>query len=303
MTRERLGFVGLGRMGAPLVRRLARAGFPVAVLDRDPARMRALEGDPLISLSADLEELEREADILLTCLPSEKAVEEVATALHRPGLLLLDLSTVRPSTARRLHAALAAKGVHHVECPMIEGPAHAEAGTLFLLVSGEPADIARIRPLLPVLGREHRIVGGPGSASRIKCIQNGLGLVQLAAIAEALALVAADGGDLDTFVAIVGEAGGMAASPLFRAVAPLMRAPAPAAAGALRIGAKDSALAAGLAEEHGLDLPLFRHTAELFRAALGEGLADRDITAIARVVERACGIRIAREAAGPGGAE
>jgi 2-hydroxy-3-oxopropionate reductase len=300
MTAERLGFVGLGAMGAPIARRLALAGFPVTVLDRDPARMGALEGTPRLSLAADLEELEREADILLTCLPSEKAVLEVAAALRRPGLLVVDLSTIRPTTARRLHAELAGRLVRHVECPMIKGPAEAEAGTLFLLVSGEPADIERIRPLLPVIGSEHRIVGGPGAASRIKTVQNGLGLVQLAAIAEALTLVAADGGDLDRFIEVVAAAGGMAASPLFRAKAPRMREPAPEAAGALRIGAKDSALADGLAEELGLDLPLFRRTAELFRAALAQGLGEADIAAVARALERETGISIARAGEGEG---
>jgi 3-hydroxyisobutyrate dehydrogenase-like beta-hydroxyacid dehydrogenase len=298
MGGERLGFVGLGAMGAPVARRLAAAGWPVAVLDRDPARAAALAGLPRISLAAELAELEREADILLTCLPSEKAVEEVAGALARPGLLLLDLSTIRPTTARRLHGELALRGVHHVECPMLKGPREAAEGTLFLIVSGEPTDIERIRPLLPAIGSEHRIVGGPGAASRIKTVQNGLGLVQLAAIAEALALVAADGGELDTFIEVVGAGGGMAATPLFRAKAPLMRERAPVAAGALRIGAKDSALAAGLAHELGLDLPLFDRAAELFRAALGEGLGEADIAAIARVVERETGIRVARSEAG-----
>jgi len=295
MTAERLGFVGLGAMGAPIARRLALAGFPVTVLDRDEGRMRALEGTPHLSLAADLEELEREADILLTCLPSEKAVLEVAGALRRAGLLLLDLSTIRPTTARRLHAELAARGIRHVECPMIEGRAEAEAGTLFLLVSGEPADIERIRPLLPVIGSEHRIVGGPGAASRITCVQNGLGLVQLAAIAEALTLVAADRAELDRFIEVVGAAGGMAASPLFRAAAPRMREPAPEPAERLRIGAKDSLLAEGLAEELGLDLPLFRRTAELFRAALALGLGEADIVAVARALERETGLRLARE--------
>ncbi|MCL6607215.1 MAG: NAD(P)-dependent oxidoreductase [Geminicoccaceae bacterium] len=294
MRAERLGIVGLGSMGAPIARRLALAGFPTTVLDRDEGRMRALEGTPHLSLAADLEELEREADILLTCLPSEKAVLEVAAALRRPGLLVADLSTIRPTTARRLHAELTARGIRHVECPMIEGVARAEARTLFLLVSGEPADIERIRPLLPVIGSEHRIVGCPGAASRIKCVQNGLGLVQLAAMAEALTLVAADGGDLDRFVEVVAGAGGMAASPLFRAAAPRMREPAPEPAERLRIGAKDSVLAEGLAEELGLDLPLFRRTAELFRAALGQGLGEADIAAIARALERETGIRLAR---------
>ncbi|BCX18192.1 MAG: 3-hydroxyisobutyrate dehydrogenase [Geminicoccaceae bacterium] len=296
MRKDRLGFVGLGAMGAPIARRLAAAGFPVALFDRDPARLATLEGTANLSRAADLAELERDADILLTCLPSEKAVCEVAAALRRPVLFLLDLSTVRPTTARTLHAELAGRGIRYVECPSIGGPAEAEAGTLLLLLSGDPTDIERIRPLLPTIGNRARIVGGPGAASRVAIVASALGLVQLAAIAEALALLAADGGDLDGFVEALAEAGETVAKPCLATAARRMGERRAAVTRTLRIAAKDAALAEGLAEEVGLDLPLFRRTAELFRAALGEGLGEDDLTSIARVVERETGLRIVRDA-------
>lgn len=294
MERETLGFLGLGATGAPIARRLAAAGWPLVLLERDRAAAEALAGTGPVAIARDLPELERRAGILLTCLPSEKAVEEVAHGLHRPGLLLLDLSTIRPATARRLHAGLAARGVRHVECPILASVNDATARSHFLVVSGEPADVDRIRPLLPVIGHDHRLVGGPGAASRMVCVHNALGLVQLAAIAEAMALFAAEGGELDGFVEVVLAGAGTAASPLFRAEAPRMRDAAPAPGTTLRIAAKDAALAASMAEEAGLDLPLLRRTAELFRAALAEGLGELDMAALARAIERETGVEIAR---------
>ncbi|MCX8100865.1 MAG: NAD(P)-dependent oxidoreductase [Geminicoccaceae bacterium] len=297
MERETIGFLGLGAAGAPIARRLAAAGWPLVLLERDRAAAEALAGAGSIAIARDLAELERRVGIVLTCLPSEKAVEKVAGALARPGLLLFDLSTVRPATARRLHASLSGRGIRHVECPILPRLHEGPPSDLFLLVSGEPADIERVRPLLPVIGQEHRLVGGPGAASRIVCVHNALALVELAAIAEAMALLAADGGDLDAFLAVVAAGGGWAASPLFRAEAPRMREARPAPGTTLRIAAKDAALAASMAEEAGLDLPLFRRTAELLRAALAEGLGELDMAAVARAIERETGIAIARAAA------
>jgi 3-hydroxyisobutyrate dehydrogenase-like beta-hydroxyacid dehydrogenase len=115
------------------------------------------------------------------------------------------------------------------------------------------------------------------------------------AIAEALALVATAGGDLDRFIDVVGSGGGMAATPLFRAKAPVMRERAAASIGRLRIGAKDSRLAAELARAHGLELPLFRRSAEVYAAAMASGLSEADVAAIARIVERETGAAIARD--------
>ena len=288
---ERIGFIGLGAMGGPVAARLAAHGWKVTGFDTDRARAAAVRG---IELAGDPAGVVAAADILFTCLPNEPAVEAVLGAVAKPGLLLIDLSTIRPTTARRLHDELKARGVAHVECPMLKGAAEAAAGTLFLIVSGEPQDVERLKPFLPLIGSEHRIVGGPGAASRIKTVQNGLGLVQMCAIAEALAMIAADGGDLGAFIEVVGAGGGMAATPLFRAKAPLMRDPNAKALGSLHIGAKDSALAADLATDLGLDLPLFERSALLYRRAMAAGLAHADVAAVARMVETETGVQLAK---------
>ncbi len=290
---EAVGFVGLGVMGLPFAAHLVEAGHRVVVFDRDPAAMarapvRGLEP------AAGIDEVVAHADILFTCLPSPAAVRAVYADVAKPGLVACDTSTIDPNLARSLQAELEGRGVGYVECPMLGGIGEAEAGKLFLVVSGEAADVARVLPLALVAARDHRVVGGPGTASLFKSVQNGLGLVQMTAIAEALALVASAGGDLDAFIEVVGEGGGMAATPLFRAKAPAMRDPDAPAVGKLYIGAKDAALAAGLAEAEGLDLPLFRRSEAVYEAAITAGLAERDVSAIARVIEAQTGTRIAR---------
>ena len=290
---EAVGYVGQGVMGLPYAVHLANAGHRVSVFDREPAAMERARTRGL-EIATDIAAVVAHADILFTCLPSPAAVREVYAELAKPGLVACDNSTIDPNLARSLHAELKGRGVGYVECPMLGGVGEAEAGRLFLIVSGEAADVDRVLPLALVAARDHRVVGGPGTASLFKSVQNGLGLVQMTAIAEALALVATAGGDLDAFIDVVGEGGGMAATPLFRAKAPAMRDRDAPAVGKLYIGAKDAALAAGLAEAEGLDLPLFRRSDAVYRAAIAAGLAERDVSAIVRVIEAETGARIAR---------
>ena len=289
-----VGYVGLGVMGMPYARHLQNAGHEVVVYDQHvtTAARAASFG---LSVAPSIAAVVREASIVFTCLPNPDAVREVYAEIGKPGLLAIDNSTVGPTLAREIHATLAARGTAYVECPMLGGGGEAEAGQLFLIVSGEPAAVERALPLALVAARDHRVVGGPGTASLFKSVQNGLGLVQITAIAEALALVAAAGGDLDAFIDVVGAGGGMAATPLFRAKAPMMRRPPVAAVNKLYIAVKDAALAADLATEHGLDLPLFARSRDAYRSAIEAGIAEQDISAIAQVIETATGATIRKD--------
>lgn len=293
----RVGYIGLGVMGAPFAGHLAAAGHAVIVYDRAAAAMEraaaAAALTPVDSVAAAAEG----ADVLFTCLPHQRAVEEVYTALDQPGLLCCDNSTIGPTLAKSLHRRLAERGMQYVECPMLGGVDQARAGELYLLLSGDADAVARVLPLAAVAARGHCVVGGPGTASLFKTVQNGLGHVQATAIAEALVLVTAAGGDVDKFIDVVGAGGGMAATPLFRARAPMMRDPGLPAKGALHIAAKDIGLAAALAEEHGVSAPFMTRAAAVYAQAMKRGLESEDMATIARVVEDETGVRIAREEA------
>ena len=279
-----IGFIGLGAMGLPVARCLARAGHRLVAFDTSADRVAAATEMPGIEAAASASQVVEHADIVFVCVASPAIGESILAPLRKSGLVVCDLSTIGPTLAKRLNAELAERGIGYVECPMLGGIDEAAAGRLFLLVSGQSADIDRVADLLPVFGRAVRRVGGPGAASLFKTVQNGLGLVQLCAIAEALTTIERAGGDPSAFVEVAGEGGGMAATPLFRAKAPLMLQEKPPVKGSLHIGAKDSRLAAALAREVGIDAGLLQRSADLFARAMASGLAAEDIAAVRQMI-------------------
>ena len=285
-----IGVIGLGAMGLPIACRLARAGFRLVAFDTDPQAVEtALAGDR-VQRAASPRAVVEASDILLTCLPNPQVVEAVYGEIARPGLLACDCSTIGPTLAIRLHEELAARGVRYLECPMLGAPAQAANGELFLILSGDEAAATELAPILDVISRGRRFVGGPGQASRIKVVQNGLGLIQAVAIGEALSILAKAGADLQAFCEVVGEGGGMAATPLFRAKAKTMLEAKPQVLAKLRIGSKDIGLACALADEQGVPAPLLRETAQVLQDAMQMGLGESDFAMLARAVERRAGV-------------
>lgn len=293
MDGQKIGYIGLGVMGLPFAGHLHATGHDVFAYDK-AENARAAAGDKGLNIAAGIEDCVAFADVLFTCLPNPDAVKAVYAEVGKPGLVCCDNSTIGPTLAKTLEHELRSREVGYVECPMLGGVGEAERGELFLITSGDEANIARVLPLALAAARDHRIVGGPGSASLFKTVQNGLGHIQAAGIAEALALVAGSGGDLDQFIDVVGAGGGMAATPLFRAKAPMMRDLSSDPVGKLYIAAKDACLAATLADEMGLDLQLFRQSAAIYEAAMNQGLAEADMAAIIRVLEKTTGAKVAK---------
>lgn len=291
MNAQSIGFIGLGVMGLPMARRLAEAGHSLVVYDLDLEATTQLPG-PRVNIAQSVSDLADRCRLLFTCLPNPQAVETVYSQLPASDLVTCDLSTIHPRLAKRLHLELRERGVRYVECPMLGGPADAAAGRLYFILSGVEQDVEPLLPLLRILGREHRFVGGPGEANRLKVVQNGLGLVQLAAIAEALSILAKDGADLALFCEIVSAGGGMADTPLFRARAPLMLQEDQHSDSRLRIGAKDIGLACALADELQLReaTPLLHAAEAMFRQAMDAGMSEIGTAAIARIAEQRAGV-------------
>jgi 3-hydroxyisobutyrate dehydrogenase-like beta-hydroxyacid dehydrogenase len=243
---------------------------------------------------ADPQALVEASEILITCLPNPQAVEAVYAEVAKPGVLACDCSTVGPRLAMRLHEELAARGVRYLECPMLGAPAQAASGELFLVLSGDEEAQRELQPMFDVISRGQRYVGGPGQASRMKVVQNGLGLIQAVAIGEALSILAKAGADLETFCEVVADGHGMADTPLFRAKAKAMLEAAPPFRAALRIAAKDIGLACALAAEEGVPAPLLENTADVLQSAMQMGLGEADFAALARAVERRAGVSFTR---------
>ncbi len=187
---ERVGFIGLGRMGRPMARNLLRAGYRLAVYDRLPEAMA-----PLVEAGAEPAPgpaaLARACDLVITMLPGDPEVLGVCTGPEgvcrslRPGSILVDMGTNHPDTARTLAREAALAGADFLDAPVSGGDVGAEQATLTIMVGGDGAVFGRVRPVFEVLGRHIFHVGPVGMGQVFKLCNNLISAVQMLAAAEA----------------------------------------------------------------------------------------------------------------------
>lgn len=198
---ERIGFVGLGRMGRPMAANVAGKGFPLAVYDINQAAVRALKevgAQPANGVPGLVEG----SDVIVTMLPSGIEVEAVAAgpdgifAHARPGQLVMDMSTIEPRITDRLAAEAARRGLAFVDAPVGRLASHADRGESLFMVGGTDADFARVLPLLQAMGTTIHHCGPVGSGMRTKLVNNLLAVASCQLNAEALALSQRFGLDL-----------------------------------------------------------------------------------------------------------
>ena len=192
----RIGFVGAGLMGAPMVGNLVAAGHDVVVSSRTPERL-ADTGWTVVGSPA---EAARDADIVCSIVPDSPEVADVVRAVLETipeGGVIVEMSTHSPETARELAAECAVRGVAYLDCPVSGGPTGAAAGSLAIWVGGSVEALERARPVLTVLGDEAKLrhCGEVGAGLAVKLANNYLGAVIAAASAEALAMARAEGLD------------------------------------------------------------------------------------------------------------
>lgn len=205
---DRIGFIGLGRMGRGMASNLQRKGFQLTVFDLQAEPMRALE-DLGAKPAASVAELSRAADVVITMLPGPPEVE--ATILGAEGvlanapssLLVMDMSTVDPALSDRLAETLQDQGRAFVDAPVGRLASHADRGESLFMVGAEDADFDRVHPLLAAMGTTIYHCGRPGSGTRTKLINNYLAIVSCQMNAEALALTSGFGLDLETTLEVI----------------------------------------------------------------------------------------------------
>jgi 3-hydroxyisobutyrate dehydrogenase-like beta-hydroxyacid dehydrogenase len=301
MAKDALGFVGLGRMGFPMARNLAAAGFPVHAHDVDPAARARAAAAPGVTVEGSAAAVAARVAVLFTALPDD----EIVTATYlgpdgvhagaRAGLVTCDCSTVSPAVTERIHAAALARGVTHLDTPMLGSSPQAETGEIFFMVGGDAAALARVRPALDVMGRLVVHVGPPGTGNRIKLLHNALGAVNAVAVAESLALCVKLGVDPRTYDEVVKRGGGMAYSTYFdRRVARMLGGDFDPTF-TLDLMLKDVALAAAMAGADLAHMPILRETLAAYRAAQAAGWGPRDFSAVTHLLERRFDVRIPRD--------
>lgn len=205
---ERIGFVGLGRMGRPMAANLLKKGFALTVHDIDPRPVRTLV-EAGATAAADVAQVGRECGIVITMLPTAAEVEQVALgsggvlAHAAPGTLLMDMSTIDPLATDRIAAACAARGMTMVDAPVGRLAEHADRGESLFMVGASDADLARVRPLLDAMGTTVLHCGGVGTGGRTKLVNNYVAITLTQVNAEAIALSQRLGLDLTRTLAVL----------------------------------------------------------------------------------------------------
>ncbi|MDM7953161.1 MAG: NAD(P)-dependent oxidoreductase [Cyanobium sp. CZS 25K] len=285
-----VGFIGLGALGTPMAANLLAKGLPLAVHNR--RREREL---PLAAAgarrAATPAEAARGAGILALCLSDDTAVAEVllgqgsATANAAitglaAGALVVDFSTIAPSSSRAMAAALAERGVAYLDAPVTGGTEGARAGTLSVLVGGEAGDLERARPVLEAVGGRIGHFGKVGAGQEAKAVNQVLVAGSYAAVAEAMALGQKLGLPMEQVrQALVGGAAGSWAlehrgGSMLRGAFPL--------GFRLRLHRKDLTIALEAAAGSGLGLPVAAQVAAMEDDLIAAGYGDEDVSALAR---------------------
>ena len=209
----RVGFIGVGTMGQPMARNLARKGFAVTAHDVDPAARAACAAGGL-GVAASTAEAVAAADLVITMLPSSPHVESVYTgdggviAAARAGTLCVDMSTIDPAVSRRVARAAAERGLRFIDAPVSGGVPRATDGTLAIMVGGAPDDVAEARPALEAMGASVIHVGPVGSGEVVKLCTNLIAGVAAVAVSEAFRIAEGFGVDPAVVTEVVSKSSG-----------------------------------------------------------------------------------------------
>jgi 3-hydroxyisobutyrate dehydrogenase len=278
----RVGFVGLGAMGAHMARNLHRAGLLAAVWNRSADKARALAAELGCLAPPTLAELAAEVDAIGLCVAADADVLEVVGQLApglKAGSLVLDFSTVSGQTAQR--AAELVRASDFLDCPVSGGVEGARDATLVIMVGGAAPAFERARPILAALGKTSTHFGPTGSGQAAKATNQIMCAGIIDAVAEAMAFAHAQGLPLNELVDTLGKGAG--SSWYFVHRAPNMIRGSYPPGFKVRLHAKDLGICHDMAARFGVALPVVEHVLDEYNELMARGYGDEDISATYRL--------------------
>jgi 3-hydroxyisobutyrate dehydrogenase len=284
---ENLAFVGLGIMGGPMAGHLLAAGYSVTVNTRTKDRAEELLKNGARWADSPAKAAAG-ADVVFVCVPDTPDVESVVLGSNgilssaRNGAVVVDHSTISPTSTRKMSAALAARGVALLDAPVSGGDVGARNATLSIMVGGEERAFERVKPLLAHMGKTITWCGPSGAGQLTKLVNQILVSVTNLAVSEALTFARANG--LDEAKTLAAVSGGAAGSWQLTNLGPRMVAGDFAPGFMIKLQNKDLRLAEEAAKEAGLNLSGLQLVHRLFDRALGEGRGNDGTQALFEVV-------------------
>ena len=288
---ERVGVVGVGRMGANMARRLRDVGYHVAaVFDADAARARELAAELGTMAPLRLAAVTAAADVVLTVVTDDAAMHAIygtggdSLLEGASGKVFVNCATITPAVHVEVDGRVRAAGGAAIEACMASSIPQARNGELYLMCAGDAAAFARVRALLEAMASSLRWIGGPGQAAQVKALVNMLMNVNTAGLAEALALGDALALDLTMLRGVFAQTG--AASRVLETDGADMQAREHEVYFSAAHAAKDSGIALQLARDAGLELPLAAATKAQYDAMVAYGLGELDKSGLAELTFR-----------------
>ncbi|HEY4281088.1 MAG TPA: NAD(P)-dependent oxidoreductase [Conexibacter sp.] len=280
----RVGFAGIGRMGAAMARRLLDAGYPLTVWNRTAARCAPLVADGAAQAGSP-EGLAASVDVLVTMVADGEAARELlvgggALAAARPGLVVIEMSTIGPVIARELADAAAERGATLLDAPVSGSVASATSGALTTVVGGERDAFERVRPVLAAMAAQQLWLGPSGAGAAMKLALNGMIAITAQAVGEALAV--AEGSGIAPELAYGAIEASAVGSPFvaYKREAFLEPESAPVAF-SLALMQKDLVLALAQARSSGVPVPLVAAADQSFTAARALAGDEADLARVA----------------------
>ena len=283
-----IGFVGVGRMGANMARRLKDRSFHVtAIYDIDRAAATRLAAELGCAACQDLSEVTAESDVVLTVVTDDGAMRQIFgesgdnLLVNARGKLFINCATISPKVHVDLEKLAQKAGAQTLEACMASSITQAREGSLYLMCGGSEEAFRNAEPVLKALGGSVRFVGKAGEAAKVKALVNMVMNINTAGLAEGLGLGAALGLDLKMLREVYSQTG--AASRVLETDGEDMQNREHTCFFSAAHAAKDSGIALELARRAGLDLPLARTTKEQYDRMIAEGLGELDKSGIAEL--------------------
>jgi 2-hydroxy-3-oxopropionate reductase len=295
----KIGFIGLGIMGAPMALHLIDAGHQLYVNTHGklPEAVAATNAVPC----ANAAEVTRQADVIFTMVPDTPDVEAVlfgaggvAEGLKDAGSrkIVVDMSSISPIATKAFAQRINAAGADYVDAPVSGGEVGAKAASLTIMCGGDAAVFETVRPLLEKMGKNITLVGGNGDGQTTKVANQIIVALNIAAVGEALLFASKAGADPAKVRAAL--MGGFASSRILEVHGERMIKRTFAPGFRIRLHQKDLGLALQGARELGVSLPQTANAAQLMQACAANGMADLDHSALVKALELMAGHEVAK---------
>ncbi len=286
--KQSVAFVGVGRMGANMARRLKECGYAVtAVYDVNAEAASSIATELGAKACTKLADVTAAADVIFTVVTNDDSMRAIffraddSLLVNATGKIFVNCATLSPAIHREVYAAAEKAGAHSLEACMASSISHAREGKLYLMLAGDESVYQQVLPLIEQMSVNRRFIGGAGRAAEVKALVNMVMNINTAGLAEGLGLADALGHDLAMIREVFSQTG--ANSRVLETDAGDMVAREHDCWFSADHAAKDSGIAAGLVREAGLSLPLNSATEAQYQKMIALGLGGLDKSGIAEL--------------------